>query len=227
MKQEVLHAISKRPTIRCASEADIKIQRVLDSTHHLKRRVGQLEQEFQGIEAKVDKLELELENGQKHHLIHQLSISPGNQRRLWAFVVILSIILIYSPSFVLGVETPSASPHRRSTPQRQAKLKVLSLNLKNTSSSVFMSPKSPGQEESSTVIESNRKQRLLELSLNQILTNVKKESQMLQSLFETNFGLLKFRRAENCVLNMIKIQRKLKGFEGSICQLKDRLNHLV
>lgn len=77
LKQEKIHAMSKRPQIRCAAEADITIQQVVSSTQEVKANLIGLELQFQNLEGKVDKLELEFENGQKHHMIHQLSFSPG------------------------------------------------------------------------------------------------------------------------------------------------------
>ena len=61
------------------------------------------------------------------------------------------------------------------------------------------------------------------MQLNKLLSKNKSEIEVLQVLFEDNFKVLKFRRAEHCVLKMIRLQRKLKGFENSVCELKDRL----
>jgi hypothetical protein len=77
LKQERAHAFGKRPQMRMATEADLKIQKVLDSTSTFKDHLIILKKEFQSLESKVDKLELERENLQKRHMIHQLSFSAG------------------------------------------------------------------------------------------------------------------------------------------------------
>jgi hypothetical protein len=95
MKQERIHAASKRPQFRCAVEADLLIQDVLISTQNVKDRYAALEQEFHNLEGKVDKLELELENGQKHHMIHQLSFNPGEFSIIFKKKLLLKIVKFY------------------------------------------------------------------------------------------------------------------------------------
>ncbi len=91
---------------------------------------------------------------------------------------------------------------------------------------MMMSPASPGFLRSSPMKEYTRKRKLVETYLNRLFSKVKGETQILQKMFEVNFKVLKFRRAEQCVLSMIKLQRKLKGFEDGVCHLRDRLLHI-
>jgi len=92
-------------------------------------------------------------------------------------------------------------------------------------SSVFLSPiASPDHHEQITQIDHMRKAKLNEICIKRLQDKLKKESLNLQQLFEDNFAILKFRRAESCLMSMIKVQRRLKCMVESLCLLRDRLH---
>jgi len=76
-------------------------------------------------------------------------------------------------------------------------------------------------------LEISRKKRVLDICLSRLLSKVKGEAKALQRIFQSDYTVLKFRRAENCVLALVKTQRLVKRLEGSICQLRDRLVHIA
>jgi hypothetical protein len=75
-------------------------------------------------------------------------------------------------------------------------------------------------------MECSRKKKLLDTCLNRLHLQVKTECGALQEVFEANFKVLKFKRAEDCLLCMIKLQRKMKELENKVYKLRDRLHHV-
>jgi len=92
-------------------------------------------------------------------------------------------------------------------------------------STVFLSPiASPDHHEQITQIDHMRKAKLNEICIKRLQAKLKTESSNLQQIFEDNFSVLKFRRAESCLMSMIKLQRRLKCMHESLCLLRDRLH---
>jgi hypothetical protein len=198
MQQEKLHARSKRPRVRFAAEADIKIQSVIVSVQEILKRVQSIEFELTSLESKVDKLDLEREQPRKEAFLSKFC--PG-----------------------------SPNPHEERDSTKVHLLTPRSPAVMFVDSGIEMSGNSSSSEDEaaastcSKVAADYLKRMLLDVSLHRSWGKVKTEADILQTLFSDNFGFLKFKRAESCLLRMIKLQRKLKNLGDGYSQLRVRL----
>jgi len=94
----------------------------------------------------------------------------------------------------------------------------MELSSDSLETSVIVSPKAYGHL---------RKRQLLDQTLKKSSLRVKEESDILEGLFQDNLAILKYKRAENCLLLMIKLQRKLKNIGIAHSTLRKRLVQIL